>query len=103
MFLRFSVKQVDEDSRKPRGVFRAAYDLLDNGELDSKEREQLRTILDWFDEHLPSPPEDFYASRATFWFKSTKIFAVYGNYFICCGRTIITSTPSDKDGKITIQ
>ena len=54
MFLRFSVKQVDEDSRKPRGVFSAAYALLDYGDLESNEREQLGTILEWFKEHLPS-------------------------------------------------
>ena len=69
-FVRFSVKQVDEDSRKPQGVFGAAYALLDYGDLELNEREQLRTILEWFSEHLPSPPEDFYASRAIFWFKS---------------------------------
>ena len=34
MFLRFSVKQVDEDSRKPLGVFNAAYALLTLAESD---------------------------------------------------------------------
>jgi hypothetical protein len=81
MFVRFSVKQVDEDSRKPRGVFNAAYALLDYGDVEPNEREQLRAILEWFSEHLPSPPEDFYASRAIFWFKSDahERLAVCGN------------------------
>ena len=126
MFLRFSIKQVDEDSRKPRGVFNAAYDLLDYGDLESNEREQLRTILQWFNEHLPAPPEDFYASRAIFWFKSNaheSISRVWELVYLLrahahhvdvhkCRRLSnisyedefqVAAYPSERDGKITIQ
>lgn len=71
MFLRFAVTQIDEDSRKPKGVFAAAHELLDSCELEVEESKHLRGLLDWFDENLPEPPENFYASRAVFWFKSS--------------------------------
>ena len=70
MFLRFAITQIDEDSRKPQGVFVAAYALLDSGDLGSEESKRLRELLNWFSENLPSPPENFYASRAIFWFKT---------------------------------
>ena len=71
MFLRFAVTQIDEDLRKPQGVFVAGYALLDSCELAQEESERLRDLLDWFSQNLPNPPEDFYASRAIFWFKSS--------------------------------
>lgn len=71
MFLRFAVTQIDEDSHKPQGIFVAAHDLKDSCELTQEESKQLRELLDWFSENLPNPPEDFYASRAIFWFKSS--------------------------------
>jgi hypothetical protein len=70
MFLRFAVKQIDEDSRRPQGVFTAAYDLLDSLRLDPEESKQLRDLLTWFEDNLPSPPEEYYAGRAIFWFKA---------------------------------
>ena len=71
MFLRFATTQIDEDSRKPRGVFAAAYALLDSCSLEVDESKRLRELLGWFDQNLPEPPEYFYASRAIFWFKSS--------------------------------
>jgi hypothetical protein len=70
MFLRFTITEIDEDSRKPQGVFTGAYSLLDSGDLDSNEWKRLRELLDWFNEKLPHPLDSFYASRAIFWFKS---------------------------------
>jgi hypothetical protein len=63
--------QIDEDSRKPKGLFTAAYELLDSGELNAEEWRRLRSILDWYNEHLLHPPKSFRASRAIFWFKSS--------------------------------
>jgi len=71
MFLRFAVTQIDEDSRKPQGVFVAAHALLDSCELNREESKRLREVLDWVSENLPHPPDHFYASRAIFWFKSS--------------------------------
>jgi len=73
MFLRFAVTQIDEDSHKPQGIFVAAYALLDSSELGREEAKQLQDLLEWFSENLPNPPEDFYASRAIFWFKSSAV------------------------------
>jgi hypothetical protein len=70
MFMRFVTTRIDEDSHKPQGVFAAAYALLDSGELKTDERKRIQAILDWFSKNLPHPPEDFYAGRAIFWFKS---------------------------------
>src|SRR2546425_10280208 len=70
MFLRFAITHIDEDSRKPQGIFVAAYSLLDSGDLDPAEWKFLRELLDWFDENLASPPNSVNASRAIFWFKS---------------------------------
>jgi hypothetical protein len=71
MYLRFTTTNVHPDSKKPEGVFAAAYRLRDSGDLDSIERERLRDILIWFQQHLPRPPSNFDASRAIFWFRST--------------------------------
>ena len=71
MYLRFTTTEVDEDSRKPRGLFTEAYRLLDSGDLTSDEWKELRALLDWFNANLPHPPEQFTASRAIFWFRSS--------------------------------
>jgi len=69
MFLRFAITLIDDDSHKPQGLFVAAHDLIDSGELPLDERNQLREILIWFNRNLPSPSR-MVASRASFWFKS---------------------------------
>ena|SRR5687767_13964006 len=69
MFLRFVITQVDDDSHKPRGLFVAAHDLIDSGELPLEDRNQLREVLIWFNKNLPSPRR-MVAGRAIFWFKS---------------------------------
>jgi len=71
MFMRFVTTRIDKDSRKPQGVFVAAYTLLDSGDLNSEEWKQLREILIWFNKHLPHPPDDFSTGRAIFWLKSS--------------------------------
>ncbi len=71
MFLRFVTTRVDEDSHKPQGVFVAAHSLLDSGDLTADEWARMREILNWFNNHLPHPPEHFDACRAIFWFKSS--------------------------------
>jgi hypothetical protein len=70
MYLRFTTTQIDDDSKRPQGVFVAAYELLDSGELPADEWTALRTILDWYKAHLPTPPDSFVASRAIFWFRA---------------------------------
>jgi len=126
MFLRFAVTQIDEDSRRPQGVIAAAYVLLDSNELNPEESKELRQLLEWFDNNLPSPPENFYASRAIFWFKRSahetirrmweivRILRLHGYHIEvhkCRGLASITyeddfqvaAYPSDRDARITVQ
>jgi len=73
MYLRFVSTVIDEDSKKPRGLFTEAYSLLDSGDLNADEWKQLRAELDWFNEHLPHPPEKFKVGRAVFWFREDAV------------------------------
>ena len=70
MYLRFTTLKIDEDSKKPQGIFIAAYRLLESGDLSADEWKHLREILDWYKANLPLPPKTFKASRAIFWFRS---------------------------------
>ena len=70
MYLRFTVTEIDDNSRREKGVISAAYELLDSGDLGAEEHVRLRELMDWFEKNLPNPPDDFYASRAIFWFRS---------------------------------
>jgi len=69
MYIRFTTTAIDEDSKKPRGIFIEAYQLLNSGDLKANEWKSLRATLDWFNANLPHPPEKFKTSRAIFWFK----------------------------------
>jgi hypothetical protein len=69
MFLRFVITRIDDDSHKPQGLFIAARDLLDSGDLSLDERHQLQETLSWFNKNLPVPRLKR-ASMAIFWFKS---------------------------------
>jgi hypothetical protein len=71
MYLRFTTLKIDEDSKRPQGVFIAAYRLLDSGDLSVAEWKHVRDILDWYKANLPVPPKNFEASRAIFWFRSS--------------------------------
>jgi hypothetical protein len=126
MFLRFVITRIDEDSRRPQGVFVAAYSLLESGDLDAEEWRHLRGLLDWFNEKLPHPPEGFYASRAIFWFKSgarenisqvwdlVQLLRRHGYHvevYKCPHLANISyeddvqvaAYPSDRDGRVTVQ
>jgi len=70
MYLRFTTLKMDEDSKRPQGIFVAAHELLESGDLSSAEWKHLREILDWYKANLPLPPKSFEASRAIFWFRS---------------------------------
>ena len=70
MYLRFTTTAIDEDSKKPRGLFIEAHMLLNSGDLDAHQWTQLREILDWFNENLSHPPKKFMTERAIFWFRS---------------------------------
>jgi hypothetical protein len=125
-WLRFATTRIDEDSRKPEGVFAAAYTLLESGDLSSEEWQHLREILNWFSKNLPTPPESFNAGRAIFWFQPNardcldrvwdmvELLRQHGYHVtvykcpslgkICYrDKFQVAAYPSDSDGKITMQ
>jgi hypothetical protein len=126
MYLRFVTKRIDEDSHKQKGVFVAAYELLDSGDLSKEEWRRVREILNWFNRSLPHPPNDFKPGRAIFWFDTkakdcigrvwelVAILREHGHYVevFKCRRLAnvhyrddfqVAAYPSDLDGRITVQ
>ncbi len=88
-YVRFVTESIDEDSGKRRGVFQAAYDLLDANELHPHEREELQSLRKWFSDHLEAPNR-FARSRrknpapkSISWFKSTATDYVSRMHSIC--------------------
>jgi len=73
MYLRFTTTAIDEDSRRPRGLFTEAYSLLESGDLNPDEWKMLRADLDWFVANLPVPGKKFSKARAIFWFRSEAV------------------------------
>ena len=73
MFVRFCLLRRDADSHSPQGVFQAAMNLRDAGELESYEEEWLERDLAWLRMHLPSPDclRDEGNHRAICWFRPT--------------------------------
>jgi hypothetical protein len=55
MYLRFVTPDIDEDSQKELGVFRAAYRLRDRGELYGYEEDHLDAVRTWFNNNLEKP------------------------------------------------
>ena len=117
---------MDPDSKRPEGIFAAAYRLLDGDELEMEEWRQLRELMNWFNENLPHPPESFAASRAVFWFRAGaeecigrvwELVAVLREHGIhvlihkcehlanpCYGDALqVAAYPSAGDGRITVQ
>jgi hypothetical protein len=70
--IRFTTPLIDPDSRVKEGLFVAAYRLRDQGDIPAYQRDELRSHLHWFNEHLPLPPplSDRGNERAISWFKS---------------------------------
>lgn len=73
MFLRFTLVEVDLDSKKKKGILSAAHDLRDEGALSQVERDELASILKWFNTELKVPDElaEPGTERAIPWFKAS--------------------------------
>lgn len=71
MFMRFVVPEIHPRSHQPQGLFQTAYALLENGDLNGGEREQLQSLIDWFEENLPIPDDPLAQGRAVFWYRSS--------------------------------
>jgi hypothetical protein len=70
--VRFITHLIDSDSRVREGIFVAAYKLRDEGDIPTYAREELRSHLQWFNDHLPLPEplRDRKNERAISWFKT---------------------------------
>ena len=66
-YRRFVVKGIDPDSQHHRGIFIAAGDLKEAGELWREEYERLSRALTWFNRNLIVPRG--VPPRAIYWFK----------------------------------
>ena len=68
-YLRLIVPELDRGSRRERGLFGPAYDLLDEERLPTHEHQRLEEIVSWFESHLPVPDRSSLRPRAIFWFR----------------------------------
>ena len=66
MYIRFIIDLRDPDSERYTGIFHAASELRDNGELEEWEQHELQNIRDWFNDHLDRPTN----------FSRTKLYSV---------------------------
>ncbi|MBC8136223.1 MAG: hypothetical protein H8F28_10080 [Fibrella sp.] len=72
MFIRIAITGEDADSHQQQGIFHAAWNVLDSGDLSEMESQDLRSLLEWFNQHMPYPSETQrrgLSRRAIFWFK----------------------------------
>jgi hypothetical protein len=74
MYLRFAIDKRDEDSGRGLGIFHAAGELRDHGQLEDWERDALWNIRDWFNQHLEKP-DRFTAAKPPFYRKQSKAIA----------------------------
>lgn len=79
MLLRFVVSVVDPGSGRRRGVLHAAARLRESDQVSATDRQHLRDLADWFEEHLERPTTFAISSRphakaqALSWFKHTAV------------------------------
>jgi len=71
MLIRFCMLFRDSFSHSRQGVFHAAFNLRDNGQLEGYEEEWLEREMSWLRMHLPAPEclRDPRNERAICWFK----------------------------------
>ncbi len=71
MLIRFCTLYRSSSSHSPQGVFQAAFELRDQGKLESYEEDWLEQELSWLRMHLPSPDclREKCNGRAICWFK----------------------------------
>ena len=65
MYLRFGVKEIDEDSHEPMGVFHAASDLCKRLDVKEEDKEEMMDLLAWFGVNLEVPDRFAKSRKAT--------------------------------------
>ena len=75
MLMRFVIRSLDSRSGRRQGLFQAAGDLRDSGQLVAADAHELELVRDWFDRHLETPSQLSISKRphgkaqAISWFK----------------------------------
>lgn len=71
MFIRFTVKQLNEDSCQPLGVLHAIRYLRDDGKLTSSQLKLANKIFDWLFDNLEAPNKKILQKNPTAvsWFR----------------------------------
>jgi hypothetical protein len=67
-FVRFSARDRLQSSGRRRGIFSAAYSVIEEDATDPVHREALRDALEWFERELPVPRIS--KPRAVFFFRT---------------------------------
>ena len=71
MYVRYQGTYNSTRTGKPCGIFAVVSHMKEKGLISPQEREEVRQIVDWFEEYLPNPP--FYKEaplpKAITWFK----------------------------------
>ena len=67
-YIRLATSRINWESGQRAGVFSAAYDVLDEGNLAPEVHRELRRALRWFEMFLHSPRLG--KRKAVFWFRS---------------------------------
>jgi hypothetical protein len=67
-YVRYIVHQRVGEERRQLGLFAAAYDLLDEGNLEGYDHQRPFELLKWFQAELPVPPGHLIPHGAVFWY-----------------------------------
>ena len=88
-YVRFVTHQIDRDSGRRQGLFRAMYQLINSNVLPPHELEELNSLRSWFNENLHLPDrfsrsrKSRAAPKAISWFKSSATEYVSRMHSIC--------------------
>lgn len=71
MYIRFVTLKLDKDSKNKQGLFMAAEELNEDGELGRYEKNSVNNIISWFNENIEAPSllSDSGNNRCIAWFK----------------------------------
>jgi hypothetical protein len=74
-YVRYIVHQRVGEERRQLGLFAAAYNLLNHGDLEGYDHQRLLELLKWFKAELPVPPGHLIPNGAVFWYKQAGRFS----------------------------
>ncbi|MBK9791883.1 MAG: hypothetical protein IPP60_01930 [Sphingobacteriales bacterium] len=78
MYLRFTTKNIDEETGLEKGIFSILNELYDSNELHDYEQKTIKEVVSWFNKNLPVPDKfskkknaAHVAPRGIAWFKDS--------------------------------